>query len=187
LKKAILFFSFFFCLLSSQAQKTDEDYVGGGNTPPLPAGKSDKDRWRVRDNIFYGGGFGLGFSNGWIFNLNPQVGVQYKKAIGAGVGFDYQYYGTPAANFRSLGPSVFARAKAFNAILFQAEYVKLYIKESYLGENFSYELPMFLVGGGYQQGGDNGGFFLMVLWDLIQDPYNPFPSPMVRAGVSIGF
>jgi hypothetical protein len=46
---------------------------------------------------------------------------------------------------------------------------------------------MFLVGGGYQQGGDNGGLFLMILWDLIQDPYNPLPMPIIRAGVSIGF
>ena len=174
-------------LLSANAQQTDDDYVGGGNTPPLQNSKSDREKWRPRDNLFYGGGLGLGYSNGWILNINPQVGIHYKSVIGAGVGIDYQYYGSNAANFQSIGPSVFARAKAFNAILFQAEYVQLYLKESYLGETYSYNAPMFLVGGGYQAGGDNGGLFLMLLWDLIQDPYNPLPMPIVRAGVSIGF
>jgi len=168
-----------------QAQQTEDDYVGGGNKRPVKGNEADK--WRARENLFYGGGLGLGYSDGWILNINPQVGVQYKKVIGGGVGFDYQYYGTTASSFRSIGPSVFARAKAFDAILFQAEYVQLYLKESYLGESYSYNAPMFLVGGGYQQGGGNGGLFLMILWDLIQDPYNPLPMPIIRAGVSIGF
>jgi len=185
LKKAFLLFIGIFCLLSTQAQQTEDDYVGGGNTPPVKG--SDTDKWRARDNLFYGGGLGLGYSNGWILNISPQVGVNYKKAIGGGVGFDYQYYGTSAASFQSIGPSIFARAKAFDVVLLQAEYVQLYLKETYLGESYSYNAPMFLVGGGYQQGGNNGGLFLMILWDLIQDPYNPLPMPIIRAGVSIGF
>jgi hypothetical protein len=185
LKRALLVLVGILSLLFAQAQQTEEDYVGGGNTPP--AAKSDTDKWRARDNMFYGGGLGLGYSNGWILNVSPQVGVQYKKVIGAGVGFDYQYYGSTAASFQSIGPSVFARTKAFGALLLQAEYVQLYLKESYLGQSYSYNAPMFLIGGGYQDGGDNGGLFLMIMWDLIQDPYNPLPMPIIRAGVSIGF
>lgn len=185
MKRALLVLVGILSLLFAQAQQTEEDYVGGGDTSRTS--KSDAEKWRARDNLFYGGGLGLGYSNGWIVNVNPQIGVQYKKVLGAGVGFDYQYYGSTVSSFQSIGPSIFARGKAFEALLLQAEYVQLYFKESYLGETYSYSAPMFLVGGGYQDGGDNGGLFLMVLWDLIQDPNNPLPTPIIRAGVSIGF
>jgi hypothetical protein len=187
LKKGILLLLALFGFIYSYAQQTDEDYVGGGNTTSQPTGNSDRDKWRARENLFYGGGLGLGYANGWLLNINPQVGVKYKNFIGAGVGLDYQYYGNTANNVQTIGPSVFTRAKAFNAILLQAEYVQLYYKETYLGQRYSYNAPMFLVGGGYQDGDENGGLFLMVLWDLIQDPYNPLPMPIIRAGISIGF
>lgn len=183
MKRLIFLILVFFSLLSASAQRTEDDYVGS-DTPPE---KSDVDRWRMRENLFFGGGFGLGFSNGLALNLNPNVGVKYKNFIGAGVGLDYQYFGVGGNNIQTIGPSVFTRAKAFNVLLLQAEYVHLFYKDTYFGDVISFDTPMFLVGGGYQSGDANGGMFVMLLWDLIQDPYNPLPMPVLRAGFSLGF
>ncbi len=148
---------------------------------------SSKPKWLWHENLFYGGGLGLGFGNVTAVNANPQVGVRMTKHLGAGVGFDYNFVGRTGLNIQTFGPSAFVRAKPLPFLVAQAEYVHVFASERFNTIEAKYNFPMFLLGGGYFSGTENGGFFMMLMWDLIGDPISPFPDPMFRAGVSIGF
>jgi hypothetical protein len=183
-KSTFTLFAILLCCFVGTAQVTDdEDYVPGKQVGP----DSKDTPWRLRDNLFYGGGFGLGFSNGWSLNISPQIGVKANRFLGAGVGFDYTYFGSSVGNIQIAAPSVFARGKILERLLLQTEFQYLTYKDQYLGDVNRFSAPMWLAGIGYQDGGSGGGFFVMALWDLIQDPYNPIPMPIFRAGISIGF
>lgn len=178
----LLIFGLFFAL-QAVCQRTDADDYGIGRAPST----SSKVPWTVRDHLFYGGGFGLSFGTYTAVNLNPQVGVKVFDWFGAGVGIDYNYVGASGFNVQAIGPSVFTRLKFFNALLLHGEYNQTYIRVREFGYEGRTNFPMLLAGVGYQNGGDEGGFYLMLLWDLIQDPRSPFVSPIIRAGFSIGY
>jgi hypothetical protein len=183
-KSLFTLFAILLCCSVGTAQVTDdEDYVPWNRSDSKP-----KDTpWRLRENLFYGGGFGLGFSNGWSVNVSPQIGVKAYHFLGAGVGFDYTYFGSSVGNIQIAAPSVFVRGKVLERLLLQTEFQYLTYKDKYFGDVNRFTAPMWLAGIGYQDGGSDGGFFIMALWDLIQDPYNPIPMPIFRAGISIGF
>lgn len=172
-----------FLILEGFSQRTSDDDYGISRSPSTPT----KTPWMLRDHLFYGGGFGLSFGTYTAVNLNPQVGVKIFDFWGAGVGIDYNYIGSNALNVQAVGPSVFTRFKFFNTLLLHGEYNQTYLRLRQFGYEGRTNFPMFLAGAGYQQGEDNGGFFLLVLFDLIEDPRSPFISPIIRAGFSIGF
>lgn len=168
---------FIFCFLSSLTSHAQ--YVA-----PEPV---QKPKWLWHENLFYGGGFGVGLGNVTAINANPQVGVRFTKQLAAGIGFDYNFVGRTGLNIQTFGPSGFVRLKPLPFLVAQAEYVHIFASERFNTIEAKYDFPMFLVGGGYYSGGEGGGFFMMLMWDLIGDPISPFPNPLFRAGFSVGF
>lgn len=140
-----------------------------------------------KERLFFGGGLGLAFGDYLVVNVNPQVGYKLTEWLGAGVGLDYNYIGNSLYKFQTVGPSLFTRAKAWDKILGQVEFTQVFVNEQFEGQTFKYNFPACLAGIGYQEGDGNGGFFIMLLYDVIQDPKSPFVYPVFRAGFSIGF
>ncbi|MFN6379689.1 MAG: hypothetical protein ACK4WD_10455 [Flavobacteriales bacterium] len=171
---------FFLVCFSVCAQRTDDDYV----TPSKP----EKRPWVWNENLFYGGGLGLAFGNITVVNVNPQIGVKVLPWLGAGVGFDYNFVGNAGRNLQTFGPTSFVRLRPLDFIIAQAEITQVFVRfrENTLESNFNF--PMALVGLGYQEGTrEGGGFFIMIMTDLIGDPRSPFPPLTFRTGFSIGF
>lgn len=175
-------FIFIFCFLSLGflAQKTEEEYVA----PP----QAPKKNWVWHENLFYGGGLGLAFGDFTAINVNPQVGVKLNKWLGTGVGFDYNFIRFGGINFQSVGPTAFARVRPFDFIIGQVEITRVFVRERFNTQELRYQFPAALAGIGYQEGNrESGGFFVMIMWDLIDDPNSIFQTPIFRGGFSIGF
>jgi hypothetical protein len=51
----------------------------------------DKERGWKRENLFIGTGINLGFFNGFVIGLNPEVGYSLNKVIDAGVSTNFSY------------------------------------------------------------------------------------------------
>jgi len=49
-------------------------------------------------------------------------------------------------------------------------------------------IPSLLLGGGYSSAiGNSAGFYISILYDVIQDPNSPYyRQPIIRAGVGVG-
>ncbi len=180
MKAVLSFLIFFFASLLSVAQREDDEYVA-------PA-KPDKKPWVWHENLFYGGGLGLAFGNVTAINVNPQVGVKVLPWLGTGVGVDYNFVGSSGRNIQTFGPTGFVRLRPVDFLIAQAEITQVFVRERFNAQEFSYNFPMALVGVGYQEGSrEGGGFFIMIMTDLIDDPMSPFPGLTFRTGFSIGF
>ncbi len=179
--KGSLMIIFFFCAcITAFGQRTDDDYV-------TPA-KQDKKPWVWHENLFGGGGLGLAFGNVTAINVNPQVGVKVLPWLGTGVGLDYNFVGSSGRNIQTLGPTGFVRLRPLDFLIAQAEITQVFVRERFNAQEFNYNFPMALVGIGYQEGTrEAGGFFIMIMTDLIDDPLSPFPGLTFRTGFSIGF
>ncbi len=179
--KGSLMVLFFLCTcITAFGQRTDDDYV---TTP-----KQDEKPWVWHENLFYGGGLGLAFGNVTAINLNPQVGVKVLPWLGTGVGLDYNFVGSSGRNIQTVGPTGFVRLRPMDFFIAQAEITQVFVRERFNAQEFNYNFPMALVGIGYQEGTrEGGGFFIMVMTDLIDDPISPFPGLIFRTGFSIGF
>lgn len=177
---AILLFLFFFSgILLAQKTEDDGDYV----SPRKPA-----QPWVWHENLFYGGGLGLAFGTYTAVNVNPQVGVKVAPWLGGGVGFDYNFIGNRGVNIQTVGPTAFARVRPFDFLISQVEVTRVFVRERYNTYESRYQFPAALAGIGYQDGDrESGGFFVMIMWDLIDDEKSPFQTPIFRAGFSMGF
>lgn len=180
MKRVSLLLVFLLTCFVVTAQREDDDYVA-------PA-KPEKEPWVWRENLFYGGGLGLAFGNVTAINLNPQVGVKVLPWLGTGVGVDYNFVGSSGRNIQTFGPTGFVRLRPVDFLIAQAEITQVFVRERFNAQELSYNFPMALVGVGYQDGSrDRGGFFIMLMTDLIDDPLSPFPGLTFRTGFSIGF
>ena len=168
--------------LSINAVSQDDDYG-----VPSAESKPKKEKSEFAERLFFGGGLGLAFGDYLVVNVNPQVGYRLNDWLGAGVGVDYNYIGNSIYKFQTFGPTLFTRAKAWEKVLGQVELTQVFVSEQFEGQTYKYNFPACLAGIGYQEGDEDGGFFIMLLYDVIQDPKSPFVYPVFRAGFSIGF
>lgn len=53
--------------------------------------KDDKEGGWKRENLFIGTGINLGFFNGFVIGLNPEVGYSLNKVIDAGISTNFSY------------------------------------------------------------------------------------------------
>jgi hypothetical protein len=180
MKRVSLILFFLFTCFIVTAQREDDEYVASPKPEERP--------WVLTENLFYGGGLGLAFGNVTVINVNPQVGVKLLPWLGAGVGLDYNFVGSSGRNVQTVGPSGFVRLRPLDFLIAQAEVTQVFVRERFNAGELNYNFPMALVGIGYQDGNrTGGGFFIMVMTDLIDDPRSPFPGLTFRTGFSIGF
>lgn len=146
-----------------------------------------------RENVFIGGGVGLGFSSstfGSNFNLGitPELGYSFTHWLDMGVSLNLNYYTYNTAYFgvsqkqRSFnyGGGVFLRAYPLQDFFIQAQPEYNFIATKIIPSNSSaYNLnqkaPSFLVGIGYgRRIVGQSGFYTAILLDLGQNPSSPY-------------
>lgn len=169
-----------FCI----AQKTEEDEYATDASKK----KEPKKVVPFKDRLVYGGNFGGYFGTFSYFQINPMVGYKTTNWWVNGVGVNYIYSGGRGINQSIYGASLWSRAYVYKSLMLHSEFEMLSLdaKNSY-GQRFHDTVPVWLVGGGFQNNSGGIGLSVLFLYDLIQDPNSPYSSPVFRIGGLIGF
>jgi hypothetical protein len=174
--KNILFAAFVFASFhSSFAQEKEEEKKG----------------WK-RENIFLGTGVNLGFFNGFIIGLNPEVGYSVAKFMDVGLATNFNYISQNDINapvtYRQtvVGAGPFVRLwparMFFVGSQFEYNQINYSIKQSgsvVLKEKR--EAPSLLVGAGYGNrilGGNQ--FYTSIYIDVLKDVNSPYVDQFNR-------
>jgi hypothetical protein len=118
---------------------------------------------------------------------NPMIGYKTRDWWVNGVGMNLTYVSSGGYSETMYGGSIWSRAYIKRAFIAHSEFELLRREASdQFGNEFSVNVPIWLVGAGYNSGG-RIGFSAMILYDLIQDPNSPYSNPVFRVGGLFGF
>ncbi len=162
-----------------------------------------------RDNIFLGGGVGLGYSSNFYgsnfnFGITPEIGYSLAQWLDAGVSINLNYYSyntgdgygnTIKQRSFNYGGGVFLRAYPLQEFFVQVlpEYNFISTNLTYSNNNSTLHLNQhatsFLAGIGYgKRVVGQGGFYTVLMLDLANDAASPYRDgynnaiPIIRAG-----
>ena len=151
------------------------------------------------DRVITGGNVGFSFGSETIVDVSPIFGYRFTDRFHAGLGLKYEYYSdnryVPKFETSIYGGSLFARYFVLENLFLHAE-PELTSYERFVYDQYGNPYlrrvtgKAFLVGAGYFQGiGRTSGIVLMVLYDILGDPYSPYSyNPLViRGGFVVGF
>ena len=176
-----IFFPFVIFILIS-AVCSSQDF-----NPPVPKKDEKKPFWSW-DRVYGGGGIGLQFGTITLVNVAPDIGYKITERYSAGVGIRYIYFSDrrpPPYSLNIYGASVFNRLIITDFLFAHAEYEVLNGQwNPYTTRRFN--LNNVWVGGGLRQVTGNVSLNLTALWNLNVEPFNPFPNPQIRMGISVG-
>lgn len=171
----------------------------------------EKTEQNFGQNLWYGGGFTLGFSSGnsfitgdrissFQFGISPMVGYKFNEFLSAGprVALQYNFFRTRVGNGQienaqplSYAVGVFMRGRVSRNLFAQVEYEienEAFIQIGFDDlEVFRRENNNFYIGGGYNSGDGLFGYEIAVLYN-VNEPQNSIDTPLViRAGFTYNF
>lgn len=144
------------------------------------------------DHIFLGTGFNLGFSNGFIIGLNPEVGYSINNFLDAGIATNFTYvtqrsqFADFSARYQALGAGPFVRIWPARMIFIgsQLEFNKITYKELTSGTVTYKEKTSansLLVGAGYgSRMIGHSQFFTSIMIDVLNDANSPYRDQFDR-------
>jgi len=147
--------------------------------------------------LAFGGYLGLSFGDITYVEIAPLVGYRVTDNFTAGLGLRYIYYKDNFYNYESniYGGTIFGRYNIFRGLFVEADFEANNLEALTVVDpiNQVYTLdrqwiPSLLLGGGYSSAiGNSAGFYISILYDVIQDPNSPYyRQPIIRAGVGVG-
>ena len=122
----------------------------------------------------------------------PQVGYRINDNLLAGVGATYYFNRFKDIGYTQhlYGGNVFARHRLFTRIFahIESEHVSLDLNSPISSVYGRTWVSLGWVGGGYYTGlSDRLGAGITILYDVSENPLNPYDNPTVRGGLSLGF
>ena len=184
MKRSIVLIMFGLVTVTAFGQREEEEEKGG---------------WKT-NHLFIGSGLNLGFSNGFIIGLNPEIGYSINRFIDAGIATNLTYVTqrSPFANLSSrylaLGGGPFVRIWPARMIFIggQYEYNAITYKEVESGVTTYKEKTSagsMLVGLGYgNRVIGQSQFFTSIMIDALNNPNSPYRDqygrvlPVFRTG-----
>lgn len=160
-----------------------------------------------KDRLIVGGGIGLQFGDLTLIDLSPTVGYRVTDKLEAGVGITYKYFriknyfydyttGTKYDLKTNIyGGSLYARYALIENLFVHIEYERLlynytdiyFVSGNATKSKAEATINSFFIGGGYRQRiSGRSYFYVMGLWNLIDDPLSPYSNPILRMGVGLG-
>jgi hypothetical protein len=167
----------------------------------------------LKEKIFFGGSLGLTIGTVTQIDIVPVAGIWIFPQWSMGVSGRYSYYsykamtiGLPNEPYRThiWGGSVFTQIlpiadfsevtpiKLHGGILFHAEYERLFVDRGLVnpfdtnatGKTW---IELYLLGVGYRQKlGEKAALNIMLLWEVSNNRYSPYPqNPMLRINFTI--
>ena len=170
MKKSLFFFLMLTVSLFSFAQNEDDE----------------KDKGFKRDQLFIGSGLNLGFFNGFILGLNPEVGYSLNRFIDVGIGTNVNLITQNDPNspttYRqlTLGGGPFVRIWPVNMLFIGGQFEYNSIRYSVKsGGDIVYRenrtAPSILVGAGYGNRTIGGNqFYTSIMVDVLRNPNSPY-------------
>lgn len=198
MKQLVLSFLFIVATFITFSQEED--------TPKRPSKDEETGHFR-RENIYIGGGVGLGFSsntfgNNFNFGVTPEVGYSLTNWLDMGVSINLNYY---SYNY-SDGLGGITKQRSFNygggvylrAYPLQEFFVQVLPEYNFISTKLT-NTSNYLVGVGYgRRIVGQSGFYTALMIDLGQDPSSPyrqisidanssstFAIPVIRAGFTV--
>ena len=154
-----------------------------------------KEKGFKKENLFFGGNFGLSFGSYTLINVSPQVGYRFNRYLAAGTGINFIYSSSKFFGYREnygvAGLNIFGRVypieQAFIQLQPEANYT--WGKQKFDGGTEvkldGKIVPSVLAGAGVAIPiGQRGAMLVMVQYDILQQDRSPYGS---NAFVSIGF
>lgn len=183
MKKEFLIIILILSTLISSAQFIGDDEVESNNI----------EEPKFSDKLFFGGNLGITFGTSTYINISPIVGYKVNPFFSAGVGVIYEYinydnYYYGKVNTSIFGGKIFAQSILFEKVILYAENNVLSLERKYFGNNSHtadgrYLLNVPWIGGGiYQDFGNGGGVYLLILFNLNTNTYSPYPPYEFRMG-----
>lgn len=175
MKKKLL--TLFFCLLTLATFAQD--------------GEEEKGGWKP-DHLFIGSGINLGFSNGFIIGLNPEVGYSINRFLDAGIATNLtyvtqrSYYANESARYLAIGGGPFVRFWPVRMIFLggQFEYNAITYKEVVDGATIykeKFNASSLLVGLGYgNRMIGQSQFYTSIMIDALNDVNSPYRDQFGR-------
>ncbi len=171
MKKSLLFLMMFTSSFILFAQNSEED---------------EKEKGSKRDQLFIGSGINLGFFNGFIVGLNPEIGYSLNRFVDVGIGTNVNLITQNDPNspttYRqwTFGGGPFVRIWPVNMLFVggQFEYNSISYSVKSGGDIVYKEnrtAPSILVGAGYGNrilGGNQ--FYTSIMVDVLRNPNSPY-------------
>ena len=177
MKKIVLSFLLFVSASTFLLAQDEEDEEKGG--------------WK-KNHVFIGSGINLGFSNGFIVGLNPEIGYSISKILDAGIAFNFTYVtqrsqqSNYSLRYTAIGGGPFLRlwpARMF-FVGAQFEYNSIGISEKFNGVVTKLEsatAPSLLLGIGYgNRMIGQSQFYTSIMIDALNDPNSPYRDQFER-------
>ena len=164
--------------------------------------EEEKGGWK-KDHLFIGTGLNLGFSNGFIIGLNPEIGYSINKVIDAGIATNLTYVTqrSQASNnsirYLAIGAGPFVRLWPVRMLFIggQYEYNRITVSEKINGivtDKASANASSLLVGAGYgSRMIGQSQFYTSIMIDALSDIKSPYRDsfgrvlPVFRTGFII--
>jgi hypothetical protein len=146
--------------------------------------EEEKERGFKRDQLYLGSGINVGFSQGWVLGLNPEVGYSLNNFLDAGIATNINYITQNLGSgysykFLAFGGGPFVRGWIINQFFITGQFEFNRISEKYKDPygtvQSSYTSPSVLVGAGYgsRQIG-RSQFFTSIMVDVLRNPKSPY-------------
>jgi hypothetical protein len=176
MKKISIIVTFVMVTTALSAQDKDEEEKGG---------------WK-KDHLFIGTSLNLGFSNGFIIGLNPEVGYSINKFIDAGISTNFNYvtqrdqYNDASIRYMAIGGGPFVRVWPVRVVFIGGQYEYNHIKLSEkVGGTVIYTenhtASSLLVGAGYgRRMIGESQFYTSIMIDALNDEYSPYRDQLGR-------
>lgn len=184
MKRSIVLLMFGLVTVTVFGQREEEEENGG---------------WKS-NHLFIGSGLNLGFSNGFIIGLNPEVGYSINRFLDAGIATNLTYvtqrsqYSNSSIRYLALGAGPFVRIWPARMLFIggQYEYNAITLKEVESGVTISKQKAnagSLLVGLGYgNRVIGQSQFYTSIMIDALNDPNSPYRDyygrvlPVFRTG-----
>jgi hypothetical protein len=156
--------------------------------------------------LMIGGSVGLIFGDYTNINISPLLGYRFSDMFAAGISINAQYASEKWEDYSGrtsqkdqytvFGGGLWGRFYPLEMLFAHAQPEMNYvsIKSTFYTDpktsvKESHAVPSLLLGGGYSQPLGDGGsaFYIMVLYDVIQDEWSPYQNrPLFRMGFNVG-
>ena len=146
-----------------------------------------------KERLTLGGTAALQLGTNTLIGGAPQLGYRVNDNLlaGAGVTYYFQRFKSVAGNVDNsiYGGNIFARHRLFTRVFAHIELEQVKLPNGWLidptGSDWT---SMLWIGGGYYQGlSDRLGAGLTILYDVTENPLNPYDNPTIRGGLALGF
>ncbi|MFZ9718294.1 MAG: hypothetical protein ACO3BD_02965 [Chitinophagaceae bacterium] len=143
-----------------------------------------------RDQIYVGSGLNLGFFNGLILGLNPELGYSLNRFVDVGVATNLTYitrnYGNGTDRQLITGGGPYLRVWPVHSLFAGGQFEYNYISFSSVSNNvvtnrIRFGAPSLLAGIGYgTRMVGNSQFYTSIMVDVLNDPQSPYIDAMGR-------